>query len=72
MPEGRAANQAFSVDDTNPPANNNPPDSWHAHLDLVPPILNTAEFQTTFVLTGGETGAQFDALSATTTVVVAA
>jgi hypothetical protein len=58
-----SAPQTLSVDDTNPPA------SFSAHLNLNPPVLNFANVETAFVLTGGTTGAGFDALTSTSTVV---
>lgn len=55
--------QTFSINDTNPPA------SWTNHLDLKPIVMSFANIDDAISLTGGATGAGFDSLTATSTVV---
>ncbi len=57
------APQVFSIDDTNPPA------SWMNHLDLNPRVMSFASIDDTISLDGGTSGAGFDSLKATSTVV---
>ncbi|HEY3839152.1 MAG TPA: hypothetical protein VGL72_21405 [Bryobacteraceae bacterium] len=63
IPDDPFAPQILSVDDTNPPT------SLSAHLDLKPIVTSFANIQTTISLNGGSSGAGFDSLTATSTVV---
>lgn len=57
------APQTFSIDDTNPPT------SWTNHLNLNPIVTSFASIDDTISLVGGTSGAGFDSLTATSTVV---
>jgi hypothetical protein len=63
IPSDPFAPQTFSVDDTNPPV------SWTNHLDLNPIVMSFANIDDTIFLDGGTSGAGFDNLTATSTVV---
>ncbi len=63
IPQDPFAPQSFSVDDTNPPT------SWTNHLNLNPIITGFANIDDKISLFGGTSGAGFDNMTETSTVV---